>query len=143
MKARPAETRVSAGAGLLRPAFLWTPPVLYAAAIFMFSAISDPPGLPGDVSDKWQHALAYAGLTLLLIRAFAGGNWRGVTVRACVLSLVVAVLYGVTDELHQLFVPGRHADVMDLAADALGATAAAVLAGGWGRVVRARTDARI
>ncbi len=143
MRAGPAGTRVPAGGGLARPAFLWAPPVLYAAGIFLFSAMSEPPGLPGSVSDKYQHGLAYAGLTLVLIRALAGGVWRGVTLRVCVLAVAIAALYGATDELHQRLVPGRHADVLDLAADALGATVAAALAGGWGRVVRARTDARI
>jgi VanZ family protein len=35
--------------------------------------------------------------------------------------LVFATLYAVTDEFHQWFVPGRHADVWDVAADAAGA----------------------
>jgi len=117
--------------------------VLYAAGIFLFSAMSEPPVLPGDLSDKFEHGLAYAGLTLLLVRALAGGVWRGVTARVCVRAAAIAALYGATDELHQRFVPGREADVLDLAADALGASAAAALAGGWRRVVRARPDARI
>lgn len=143
MTARPAEVRAQAAGSLARQIVLWAPPVLYAAAIFLFSAMPRPPRVPGGLSDKWSHGLAYAGLTVLLIRALAGGAWRGVTARVCVAAAVIAALYGVTDELHQLFVPGRQADVLDVAADSIGATIAAVLAGGWRLVARRRTDARI
>ncbi len=45
----------------------------------------------------------------------------------------LAVAFGVTDEVHQSFVPGRNADLMDLVADALGASLGAVVAALWGR----------
>jgi VanZ family protein len=37
------------------------------------------------------------------------------------LSVLSAGLYGISDEIHQYFVPGRSADVMDVAADFVGA----------------------
>jgi VanZ family protein len=36
------------------------------------------------------------------------------------MSILVSILYGATDEYHQLHVPGRSASVYDLAANALG-----------------------
>ncbi len=53
------------------------------------------------------------------------------------------VLYGVTDEVHQRFVPGRDASLGDLAADAAGAFAAAGAAYAWGIIARgsSRDDA--
>jgi VanZ family protein len=42
-----------------------------------------------------------------------------------VTAILIAILYGVTDEIHQRFVPPRQMDPMDLGADALGATLAA------------------
>ena len=44
------------------------------------------------------------------------------------LSAVVTVVYGFSDEFHQLYVPGRSADMYDLAADAAGALLFVLLA---------------
>jgi glycopeptide antibiotics resistance protein len=37
------------------------------------------------------------------------------------LAFVIAFLYGVSDEIHQYFVPGRRADVFDVIANGIGA----------------------
>ena len=42
-------------------------------------------------------------------------------------AVVVAVVYGISDEWHQHFVPGRTSDVLDLLADAVGASLSVVL----------------
>ena len=115
--------------------WLWLPVLVYMAGIFSASAMSNPP-MPSDVPDVSLHGLAYFGLSALLIRAFAHGRWSGVTRRALVLGFVVAVIYGVTDEGHQIFVPGRHADVRDLQADAIGAAIASAAVWAWGIIRR-------
>jgi VanZ family protein len=115
--------------------WLWLPAIVYMAGIFSASAMSDPP-MPSDVPDVSLHGLAYFGLAALLIRAFAGGTWRGVTGRAVFLGFAIAVVYGVSDEWHQMFVPGRHADIRDLRADAIGAAAAAAGVWAWGIIRR-------
>ncbi len=38
-------------------------------------------------------------------------------------ALVIAVIYGLSDEFHQSFVPGRNADLLDVITDAAGAAA--------------------
>lgn len=105
------------------------------AGIFVASGTSDPP-MPDDIPDVSLHAVAYFGLALLLIRAIAQERWQGVTPRALVLAFVLATAYGVTDEWHQSFVPGRHPDWDDLRADAIGALAASVSVGAWGIIRR-------
>jgi len=107
-----------------RGLWLWGPPTIYAAAIFASSSLSAVPAPPPHFTDKHVHLLAYAGLALLLIRAFAGGRWSAVTVATLVHAALITVAYGVTDEWHQSFVPGRDADLRDVVADALGATLA-------------------
>lgn len=69
----------------------------------------------------WGHFLAY--FILSLTYAWAFGNckltWfhKGSVVLLC-------TLYGVTDEFHQSFVPGRTPDVLDIRNDAIGAALA-------------------
>jgi VanZ family protein len=114
---------------------LWLPVAVYMLGIFIGSSLSNPP-MPSDVPDVSLHEAAYFGLTVLVIRALARARWSGVTWGALVGAVVIAVLYGVTDEFHQSFVPNRHAELRDLAADAIGASAAAVVVGAWGIIRR-------
>ncbi|MGQ0734092.1 MAG: VanZ family protein [Acidobacteriota bacterium] len=114
---------------------LWGPVTLYMGAIFAASSVSSPP-TPDEIPDVSLHEAAYFGLTLLLIRALARGTWRGVSGAVLVAAWLIAVAYGATDEWHQSFVPQRHAEFGDLAADAIGALAAAVAVGAWGIIRR-------
>jgi VanZ family protein len=97
---------------------------IYAALIFHFSAQSNPlPVLSENVWDKALHTVEYAGLALLVSRAWqeegVGRGW------ALVLAIVVTMLYAASDEVHQLWVPGRDSSVFDWSADAIGGTAGA------------------
>ena len=47
------------------------------------------------------------------------------------MAIGVASLYGITDEWHQYYVPGRFSDVMDWIADTLGAALATFLYAKW------------
>lgn len=126
---------------------LWAPLAIYAAAIFGFSSIPYPPAPPAAITDKHLHAALYAGFALVVLRALAGGyssrqgfsptKWRrslspadrrGLTIPLCLSAIAIVVAYGVSDEWHQRFVPGRSADVLDLLADAAGAVIAVTLA---------------
>lgn len=109
-----------------RAVWLWAPVAGYMGLIFWLSSISEPPDLPGEMSDKGGHLVLYFGLSALVVRALAGG-WRArVTMAAACLAVVIATAYGVTDELHQHFVPPRQMDLWDVAADAGGAAIAAL-----------------
>ena len=71
------------------------------------------------VSDKFLHVLAYLILGSLVLRAAHGGFGR-LRVVPTVLAVLFALAYGLTDELHQIYVPGRVASVHDWIADAIG-----------------------
>jgi VanZ family protein len=116
---------------------LWAPVVAFMALLFYASSLSQLPPIAGRVSDKLEHGLAYSVLGALLVRALIGGLLRPVTVRAAVFAVVLAALYGASDEIHQHFVPHRTMDVMDLLADTTGAAAAAGVLYAWG-IIRAR-----
>jgi len=110
---------------------VWSPAVLLMAAIFMFSSLPDVPGPPGGISDKTAHVIVYAALGILMVRALADGCWCRVTGRSVASAIVLAVLYGVTDEYHQSFVDGRVADVADVMADAAGACSGGAVVWAW------------
>jgi VanZ family protein len=104
----------------------WVPVALYAGAIFFLSAQSHPEEqLPSfllkGVSDKVLHAVEYAGLGGLCYRAFRWGVSGQVASRALLFAIVTVSLYGMTDEVHQAFVPLRDASWQDWLADTAGA----------------------
>ena len=108
------------------------------AAIFYVSGLSNAP-LPEQVSDKTGHLVAYAGLALLCVRAVGGGLPRRVVLRAAALALAIAAAYGIFDELHQSFVPGRSADIRDWFADVSGALIGIGVCWLWG-IIAVRSD---
>jgi VanZ family protein len=110
---------------------LWLPVVVYMAAIFFASAISDPP-VPSDVPDVDLHMLAYFGLMMVVVRAVSGGVWTNITITVLLIAWCITVAYGASDEWHQVYVPNRHAELRDLGADAIGAAAAAIVLKAWG-----------
>ncbi len=118
--------------------WLWGPPIAEMVLIFQVSAMPTPPALPGGLTDRGGHLLAYAVLGALLLRALAGGRWQAVTAGRAVWAATLATLYGVSDEIHQAFVPLRHAELGDLAVDALGATLAAGTGWAWSIIVARR-----
>ena len=116
----------------------WVPVALYAGLIFFFSAQSHPEDdLPSflfkEVSDKVLHAVEYAVLALLCYRAFRWAAGPVLARQAVVLAILTASVYGLTDEVHQAFVPFRDSSWQDWLADTVGATLAAV---GVGRVTK-------
>lgn len=122
---------------------LWGPVVAYVALIFGMSAVPNAPAPPLGLSDKWAHALEYAGLSVLTIRALAKATWAGVGVTAVLGTMLIAVAQGLADETFQRFIPGRHSDWRDLVADSVGAGVAVAAIGAWGiirRLSRARGD---
>jgi VanZ family protein len=92
--------------------------------IFFLSSQSRLPDLSHSLSDALQdvlgHFFAYGGLALL---AFWALEAFGVS-RPALWALVVVLLYGLSDEFHQAFVPGRHPDPFDVATDLAGGVAA-------------------
>ena len=89
---------------------LWAPVVIYMAAIFYVSSLTDPPVPAG--TDKPLHWLAYLGLAVVVVRALAGGLPRRIGVGVAATAMAITIGYGATDEVHQMFVPGRTGDVV-------------------------------
>jgi VanZ family protein len=99
---------------------LWLPVVAWAALIFGLSSIpslSSGLGTWDTVLRKFAHGAEYAVLAALV--------WRAL--RNELAALVAAVAYAATDEVHQIFVRGRHGSPVDVAIDGIGAAIGLVL----------------
>jgi VanZ family protein len=104
----------------MRRLVLWGPVALWAGLLFFLSSRSDL-GRAGQIPDWITHGTAYLALALLVARALAGGFPRLLTARAAMVVVLAVTLYGVSDEFHQSFVPGRDSSAGDVAKDLGGA----------------------
>jgi VanZ family protein len=76
-----------------------------------------------------MHFALFGGLAGLVALGLVRSNGPALPRRALILwPVAFATLYGLTDEIHQLFVPQRTFDLLDLLADAAGAT---IFSGGF------------
>jgi VanZ family protein len=108
---------------------LWIPVIVYMAGIFYSSSLPAAP-IPAG-SDKPLHAIAYFGLAVVVARAVSGGLPPRLTARTALVVAAVAFGYGVTDEIHQLFVDGRTSDPRDLIANGVGVSIGTALCWAW------------
>jgi len=101
----------------------WFPVLSYMLLIFWASSCSSfslpTPSIPHF--DKLAHALEFAVLGYLLFRAVIHTQSLWLQKHALLIAVVVAIIFGLSDEIHQLFVPLRRSDIFDLAFDAFGA----------------------
>ena len=111
--------------------YLWLPLLAWMGLIFF---LSDQPDLPhpelgwADLAlSNVAHALVFGVLAGLWMRVLDGRR------HAWLVALLLTMLYALSDEFHQWFVPGRSADPWDLLADGAGAVLALLL---WHRLRR-------
>ena len=106
----------------------WLPAVVMMLVIFAFSAQSVQVlpdfGWADYLVKKGGHMVGYALLALSFWYALA---WRS---DRHWLAWLLAILYAITDELHQSYVPGRHPSIWDVVIfDNLGALISLWVAG--------------
>lgn len=109
----------------------WLGAVLWALFLYLQSSSSSAGSFLSvfpDGADKVAHAGAYAMLGALLTLA-TGRAWLGV---------LLALAFGVSDEIHQSFVPDRASEVLDVVADGLGALVGASVVAFLSRRARRR-----
>jgi VanZ family protein len=106
---------------------LWLPVALQMGLIFFYSSQpSDSAVLEGfPFSSFVGHLGGYGLLGLLLYRAFNGGflPWQAVNAFR---TLIFGLFYAASDEIHQLFVPGREASLIDILIDFAGLLGAVI-----------------
>ncbi len=102
---------------------LWLPPILWMGIIFFLS--SRPTIKTTQI--YWQdflikktaHFVEYAILSFLYIRAFLGSSMS--QKKSFILAFLISLVYAISDEYHQSFVPGREPRIRDVVIDSMGA----------------------
>ncbi len=107
---------------LKRFALYWLPLILYCLFIYIQSDHPSPEQIPIFPNvDKILHAAAYGIMGILFYRAYQTLRFKDNIKMLMFLSVISASLYGISDEIHQSFVPFRQAEVADVIADMIGA----------------------
>jgi VanZ family protein len=103
--------------GLVNRLSVWAPAAAWASVLFLLSAVPDlRAGFGIPYGDKFGHLALYGVLGV----ALAWGRNRAPGVIPHVLLLALGALYGISDEFHQMYVPGRQPDFVDWIADVVG-----------------------
>ncbi|MFH1360975.1 MAG: VanZ family protein [Candidatus Omnitrophota bacterium] len=107
----------------------WFPVLLYSGIIFYVSGLPNvKTPAPWPLFDKFLHILEYAVLGFLFARALFHSAPGAYSQHKIILTtLIFCLFYGVSDEVHQLFVIGRDASLFDVLADGLGGLLGGVL----------------
>lgn len=126
----------------------YVPVVTIMIIIFMFS--NQPADDSTKVSDSFILSIAHllnlniipddnithivrksAHFTIYLLLGLAVINliitYRQKMAKTIIISIIVCLLYAISDEIHQMFIPGRSAEIIDICIDTLGATIGIIL----------------
>jgi len=119
--------------------YLWIAVLIYASLIFVGSSIpgtdidTGPPGF-----DKILHLFEYFILSTLLYFALVSNSeildLKNVNLKSAdykkifYITFILSSLYGVSDEIHQLFVPNRYFELLDIFTDSVGSLLGSFLA---------------
>ncbi|MFQ5650098.1 MAG: VanZ family protein [bacterium] len=97
------------------------PAILWALLLFFLSSLpsNSVPSLGIEYEDLVAHFVVYSVLGYFLAIAFLHQPER-ITRKTIVLAALLGILYGASDEIHQMFVPGRNSTLSDFVADGLG-----------------------
>ena len=100
--------------------FYWTPPIAWAAGIFLMSCLPSKEHTPlFEGVDKVFHFGLFGMLSVLLFFAFFYESRRP-ALKAALFALLITAAYGAFDEFHQSFTATRSVDIFDWVADTAG-----------------------
>lgn len=109
--------------------FIYLPLIIHWVTILILTSLPSE-SLPSvEISDKLNHFLAYFVLGFFLhLTLKYQTKFPALKKNILLITVIIASGYGLLDELHQLFVPGRSAEVLDWVADFIGAISGSLLA---------------
>lgn len=109
----------------------WLPSLTMMIIIFLLSSMKDkgfemPPALQPKIIDYLISKSAHVFLFGLLAFSFEFG-FNNANHKTKKLIVLLVMLYGISDEIHQSFVPGREPGIIDVVIDSFA---------GWGVIYR-------
>jgi hypothetical protein len=119
--------------------------ILWSLVIFGLSSVpSDKiPVFALSVSDKLIHGVIFSVFCFLWYRAFRyQTRFPWLARYPLTSSILLTIMYGISDEIHQLFVPGRSSEVFDVVADTAGGILCAIVLIAWPRFHHAKRAAQ-
>lgn len=106
----------------------WIITILIAAEIFYFSSISSVPG--GTPAEGFNLAIVYHSIVFFLLSFFLLISIKGknkMKTKYIIWTIAISLIYAISDEVHQLFVPGRVAGIKDILIDSAGILIATII----------------
>ncbi len=105
----------------------WVITLLIAITIFYLSSQTFKPGPPAGFNWKpiAYHFYAFLFLSAFLLISLIKGNPK--SKKIILIAIIIAILYGISDEIHQLFVPGRAFAISDILINSAGILFASLL----------------
>lgn len=101
--------------------FVYTPLAVYWLLLLSATSLPVQNVPPIGINDKINHLVAYAFLGVLLyLTLIYQRKSEFLFNNAFAAAVIIASVYGALDELHQIFVPGRFAELLDWIADLSG-----------------------
>ena len=130
----PSKNRLRISSVQERRILVWLPAVAWAALIYFISAqpkeAFERLGLPSLLVFVGGHLVVYFVLMVLLVVALRYSSSLSPN-HVYMVAFLLIVLYGLSDEYHQSFVPGRTATIVDWLVDLIGAGAAWIILVRW------------
>ncbi len=107
--------------------FSWVITILIAIFIFYVSSLTFKPTSVGGIALETTiyHFYTFFFLSIFLLISLTRGKFKNKNL--IFISIILAILYGVSDEVHQLFVIGRVCAISDVLIDSIGVLLAGYL----------------
>lgn len=111
-----------------RKYLIYYPLIIYWIILFILTSLPTGMAITTDVSDKINHFGAYGLLSVFLYSSFYFQNKHLILKKNPAFFVVlITSIYGALDEIHQMFVPGRSAELLDWLADFSGSIVAVLI----------------
>jgi len=100
----------------------WIITFIIAIIIYYISSLTFQPGIKGGFPYRsiLYHFLAFLGFAGFLLMSLVKGKLNNKTINFFLIAIITSIIYGISDEIHQLFVPGRYFSIEDILTDSAG-----------------------
>jgi len=104
------------------------PLIIYWLILFTLTSLPASMAIVTEIGDKISHFGAYGLLSVFLyLTMYFQDKFPLLKKYPGIFTILIASIYGLLDEIHQIYVPGRFAEVLDWLADFSGSVAAVLI----------------